>query len=66
MPTFVRTAAEVVAAVDLLPFGKVPEGHTHMVVFCRTAPSPEMESLSTDHEQFQVHGADVHWLSPVD
>ena len=21
-----------------------------------------MESLSTDHEQFEVHGADVHWL----
>jgi uncharacterized protein (DUF1697 family) len=62
VPTFVRTAADLLAAVDMKPFGEVPPGHTYAIVFCRTAPSPEVESLSTDHERFEVHGADVHWL----
>jgi uncharacterized protein (DUF1697 family) len=61
VPTFVRTASEVVTAVDLRPFGDVPEGHTHMVAFCRTEPDRAIEGLSTDHEQFQIHGHDVHW-----
>jgi uncharacterized protein (DUF1697 family) len=61
VPTFVRTAAELVHAVDLRPFGTVPEGHTHMVAFCRTEPSHAIEAESTDHEQFEVHGADLHW-----
>jgi uncharacterized protein (DUF1697 family) len=61
VPTFVRTAAEVVAAVDLLPFGPTTEGFTHMVLFCRTEPDRAIQSRSDDHEQFQVHGRDVHW-----
>jgi uncharacterized protein (DUF1697 family) len=61
VPTFVRTAAQVVAAVDVRPFGSIPDGHTHMVVFCHSEPDHTIESLSTDHEQFQVHGNDVHW-----
>ena len=61
VPTFVRTAAEVVGAVDLLPFGIVPDGVTHMVVFCRTAPQRTVEGLSDDLELFEVHGRDVHW-----
>jgi uncharacterized protein (DUF1697 family) len=62
VPTFVRTAAELTAAVDMQPFGEVPTGHTYAIVFCRTEPSPEVESLSTEHERFEVHGAEVHWL----
>lgn len=61
VPTFVRTAVELVHAVDLRPFGSVPEGHTHMVAFCRTEPDHAIEAASTEHEQFEVHGADVHW-----
>jgi uncharacterized protein (DUF1697 family) len=61
VPTFVRTARELVHAVDLRPFGALPDGHTHMVAFCRTEPSHAIEAASTDHEQFEVHGVDVHW-----
>jgi uncharacterized protein (DUF1697 family) len=61
VPTFIRTAAQVVAAVDLRPFGDVPAGHTHMIAFCRTEPSHEIERHSDDHEQFEVHRADLHW-----
>jgi uncharacterized protein (DUF1697 family) len=62
VPTYVRTAAEVIAAVELRPFGTIPEGSTHMIAFCRTEPDHAVESLSNDVERFEVHGHDVHWL----
>ena len=62
VPTFVRTAAEVIAASDLRPFGATPPGHTHMVAFCRTAPSLAVQDRSTDFDRFQVHGRELHWL----
>ena len=62
VPTFVRTAAEIVAATDARPFGAVPEGSTHMVVFCRTAPNADVAAASTDIDRFVVEGREVHWL----
>ncbi len=62
VPTFVRTAAEVIAAGDLRPFGATPPGHTHMVAFCRAAPSFTIKDRSTDFDRFEVHGRELHWL----
>ena len=62
VPAFVRTAAEVIAASDLRPFGATPPGHTHMVAFCRTAPSPTVQNRSTDFDRYEVHGRELHWL----
>lgn len=65
-PTYLRTAAEVVATTDLAPFGPTPEGHTHMVAFCRTAPdaasADAVAAQSTSFDRLEVHGRDVHWL----
>lgn len=60
VPTFVRTAAEIIAATDVRPFGVVPEGHTHMVVFCRTEPAAAPPA--TELDRFEVVGREVHWL----
>lgn len=66
VPTFVRTAAELVAAADLRPFGRTPDGHTHMVAFCRDAPDADaattIEASGTEVDRFEVHGREVHWL----
>ena len=62
VPTFVRTAAEVIAAGDLRPFGATPPGHTHMDAFCRAAPSLAVQDRSTDFDRFEVHGRELHWL----
>ena len=66
VPTFLRTAAEVIAATDVRPFGPTPGGWTHMVAFCRSTPGPGItaatESQSTAHDRFEVHGREVHWL----
>ena len=62
VPTFVRTAAEVIAASDVRPFGATPPGHTHMVAFCRTAPSAAVQDQSTSFDRFEVHGRELHWL----
>ncbi len=61
VPTYVRTAAEVIAAVDLRPFGEIPDGVTHMVGLCRTRPDRAVEQLSNDVDTFEVHGPDLHW-----
>ncbi|MGB8858432.1 MAG: DUF1697 domain-containing protein [Ilumatobacteraceae bacterium] len=62
VPTYVRTAAEVVAASDLRPFGATPDGSTHMVVFCRTPPDKRITASETPIDRFEVHGREVHWL----
>jgi uncharacterized protein (DUF1697 family) len=63
--TFVRTAAQVVEAVQRRPFGDVPEGATHLVAFLRAAPTAAqeeaIEGLSGDRDRLEVHGAEVHW-----
>ena len=59
VPTFVRTTNEVAAAADVRPFGATPEGHTHMVAFCRHTPNPV---ASTPGDRFEVVGREVHWL----
>ncbi len=65
-PTYVRTAAEVIAATDLRPFGPTPEGYTHMVAFCRNAPdrtrSDAVTEQSNDRDRFELHGRELHWL----
>ena len=42
------------------PFGPVPAGHTHMVVFCRTAPSSA--PAATELDRFEIVGREVHRL----
>lgn len=62
-PTFLRTAAEVIAATDLRPFGPTPEGCTHMVAFCRASPDATLLAQScTARDRFEVHGREAHWL----
>jgi uncharacterized protein (DUF1697 family) len=61
-PTYLRTAAEVIAATDIRPFGTSHDGHTHMVAFCRAAPGLAVVDQSTARDRFEVHGREVHWL----
>lgn len=62
VPTFVRSAAALAVAVDLQPFGEIADGTTHMILFCHSEPDHAIEQLSNDHERWEVHGVDVHWL----
>ena len=69
VPTFVRRAAEVLAIVEFAaskPFGKIPDGHTHMVALTQAAidasRKAEIAKHSTAHDRFHVHGREVHWL----
>ncbi len=69
VPTFVRRAAEVLAIVEFAarkPFGKIPDGHTHMIALTQTAIDAsrraEIAKHSTAHDRFHVHGREVHWL----
>lgn len=66
VPTYLRTAAEVIATTDLRPFGPTPEGYTHMVAFCRTAPdaagAEAIATQSTSFDRFEFHGREMHWL----
>jgi uncharacterized protein (DUF1697 family) len=61
VPTFVRRASELLAAVDARPFDPLPSGVTHMVAFCATEPSPEIEGATTPADAFAVRGREVHW-----
>ena len=62
--TFVRTAAEVKAALTVQPFDLAP-GDTYFVTFLKTAPSASqraaLEALSNDFDTLVVEGPDVHW-----
>ena len=66
VPTFVRSAGAVRKASALEPYGTVADGHTHLVVFLRKAPTAAAkratEALSNDHDRFEVHGKELHWL----
>jgi uncharacterized protein (DUF1697 family) len=61
VPTFVRPAGELLASVDLRPFGASDGTTTHMIAFCAAAPSSAIESAGTAVDRFVVHGRDVHW-----
>jgi uncharacterized protein (DUF1697 family) len=65
VPTYVRTAAQIVEAADLAPFGVMADGHTHMVAFCRSSPDATVTLVGTADDtrpdRFVVHGTDVHW-----
>lgn len=62
--TFVRTAAELRAAVALEPF-PVAAGDTYFVTFLKDSLSKpkarELEALSNDFDTLVVKGRDVHW-----
>jgi uncharacterized protein (DUF1697 family) len=66
VPTFVRTARDVVRAATLAPFGEVSAPDTHLIAFLRKAPTAAakttVEALSNDRDRFEVHGAELHWL----
>jgi uncharacterized protein (DUF1697 family) len=62
VPTWVRTAAEVVSAVDLRPYGAIADGDTHMVAFCAADVGHDIERLNGGRDRFTPHGNDLHWL----
>jgi uncharacterized protein (DUF1697 family) len=68
VPTFIRTAAELLEVAKHQPFGDVSlEGGTTLYVsFLRSEPAEEqqrqMHSLSTEIDAFQIHKNHVFWL----
>jgi uncharacterized protein (DUF1697 family) len=62
VPTFVRSAAQLIAASDLRPFGPTPAGSTHMVAFCRSEPGPDLAEQPSPIDRFHVDGRELHWL----
>ncbi len=62
--TFVRTATQLQAVLDLRPFA-LAEGDTYFVTFLKQAPSAggarDLEDLSNDFDTLVVDGAQVHW-----
>ncbi len=61
VPTYVRTAPELIAAVDRAPFGPLPDGSTDMICFCAGEADHGVEALSNDVDTFLVRGHEVHW-----
>lgn len=63
--TFVRTATELDALLDVRPF-EVGSGDTYFVTFLKKAPTAaqkrSLEALSNEVDTLVVGGADVHWL----
>jgi len=62
--TFVRTAAELRAALAVEPFA-VAAGDTYFITFLKDAPSTDVAKAlrvaSNDFDTLEVHGRDVHW-----
>ncbi len=62
--TFVRTPAELRAALALEPF-PVDHDDTYFVTFLETAPTAavatELESFSNNFDTLVVNGVEVHW-----
>jgi uncharacterized protein (DUF1697 family) len=61
VPTYVRTAPELIAAVEHSPFGPLPADCTDMICFCGGEADRGVEALSNDVDTFIVHGHEVHW-----
>lgn len=63
--TFVRTPAELAAALRHDPFGDGVEGHTLSIGFLAAAPSAEacrsVAALGTDVDDLCVHGRELYW-----
>ncbi len=66
LTTFVRTAAQVRALVELRPFGVLAPGHTHFALLPLTKLTAQetraVEAMSNDRDEVLVPGRDVHWL----
>jgi uncharacterized protein (DUF1697 family) len=62
--TFVRSAKELGAAVELQPFELAP-GDTYFITFLKDPPAraavAALEAASNDFDTLLVHGRDVHW-----
>ena len=62
--TFVRSAAELRAALAIEPFS-MTSGDTYFITFLKDAPSKQiaaaLEDASNDFDTLVVHGRDVHW-----
>jgi len=62
--TFVRTPAELEAAVALDPF-PLAAGDTYFITFLKRPPSAavrrQLEEASNSFDTLVVHGRDVHW-----
>ena len=62
--TFVRSAAELRAALAIKPFS-MASGDTYFITFLKDAPSKRtaaaLEDASNDFDTLVVHGRDVHW-----
>ena len=62
--TFVRTAAELRAALAIEPFS-LAAGDTYFITFLKAPPSAEvakaLHAASNDFDTLEVHGRDVHW-----
>lgn len=62
--TFVRTAAELRAAVAADPF-EVGPNDTHFLTLLKSVPTPAqsraLEALTNDFDTIVVKGRDVHW-----
>src|SRR4051812_25223825 len=62
--TFVRTAAELRAALAVEPFTLAPQD-TYFITFLKAAPTAavarQLEGASNDFDTLVVKGRDVHW-----
>jgi uncharacterized protein (DUF1697 family) len=62
--TFVRTIAELKAALSVKPF-TLESGDTYFITFLKDAPSSriaeQVEAASNDFDRLIIHGRDVHW-----
>jgi uncharacterized protein (DUF1697 family) len=62
--TFVRSAAELRAALRIEPFTLQP-GDTYFITFLKAPPAKQvasaLEHASNDFDTLVVHGRDVHW-----
>jgi len=62
--TFLRTAAELRAAVAAEPFN-VAQGDTHFLTLLKSRPTPAqrqaLEGLTNEFDTLVVEGRDVHW-----
>lgn len=65
VPTFVRSAGAVRAAVERQPFGEIAPPFTQYVAFLATKPTASAkratEALSNPVDTFEVHGTELHW-----
>jgi uncharacterized protein (DUF1697 family) len=63
--TFVRTPAELAAAIDHDPFEEPAEDHTLLLGFLSTPPSPAVgltvAAMGTAVDDLRIHGRELYW-----